>query len=81
MADALASGASVRKNVGVQVPPRPRCPLSGHRKLLNPQYWDLLVGLAGFGSACCGERARGEFAAGSPGGSVCEVIGTHAPAK
>jgi hypothetical protein len=24
MADALASGASVRKDVGVQVPPRPR---------------------------------------------------------
>jgi len=24
MADALASGASVRKNVGVQVPPRPQ---------------------------------------------------------
>ena len=25
MADALASGASVRKDVGVQVPPRARC--------------------------------------------------------
>ncbi len=29
MADALASGASVRKDVGVQVPPRPPPPLSG----------------------------------------------------
>ena len=33
MADALASGASVRKDVGVQVPPRPQreieCALSG----------------------------------------------------
>ena len=31
MADALASGASVRKDVGVQVPPRPRCGVSGDR--------------------------------------------------
>ena len=28
MADALASGASVRKDVGVQVPPRPLCVMS-----------------------------------------------------
>ena len=31
LADALASGASVRKNVGVQVPPRAQCVVSRHR--------------------------------------------------
>ena len=31
MADALASGASVRKDVGVQVPPRPQVALARSR--------------------------------------------------
>ena len=33
MADALASGASVRKDVGVQVPPRPQKPVRVQHKL------------------------------------------------
>jgi hypothetical protein len=38
MADALASGASVLRDVGVQVPLRPHCDVSGHRNRSEPSF-------------------------------------------
>src|SRR6202167_6515808 len=43
LADAQASGACIRKDVGVQVPPRPPCDVSELLGRLNPQRLLLLT--------------------------------------
>src|SRR4051812_20843084 len=57
MADALASGASIRKDVGVQVPPRPRRPLGGTGR---PEALHLgrigAVAMAGRRRSCAGRH-------------------------
>ena len=58
MADALASGASVLRDVGVQVPPRAQCHVSGHRSPDVPAHlsfrgfaggWGFLFSLVALG--------------------------------
>ena len=46
MADALASGASVLRDVGVQVPLRPQCDLSGDPGQTEPSGFGLFLFLA-----------------------------------
>ena len=61
-ADALASGASVRKGVGVQIPPRAPSVLSKGAPIAGAPF---TVSKTGFAPYVCGVRAPESYAADS----------------